>query len=92
MSDSQTSIAHNKPPVENPLTSIANTIAFDVRDWSDDKRLAWIYGIVLGWDSEDDDDNGAMAELQEKFKWFDLEVARLRRLRKKFKELEEVQP
>jgi hypothetical protein len=91
VSDRTGPIAHVKPPVENPLTSIGNAIAFDVRDWGEDKRSAWIYGIACGWDDEDGGDEGAMAEIQAKFRWNDEAVARLRRLRKKFKELEEAQ-
>ena len=30
--------------------SLHNTIAFDVADWGNGKRKAWIYGIVVGWD------------------------------------------
>jgi hypothetical protein len=74
---------------ENPFISISNAISFDVRDWSGDKRLAWIYGIACGWDDEDgDEENKAMAEIQAKFKWDDDTVARLRRLRLLFKAAE----
>lgn len=75
---------------ENPFTSIGDTIAFDVRDWSQDKRMAWIYGIACGWDVErhNEVDTDVMAELQAKFKWSDETVARLRRLRKRFRDAE----
>lgn len=58
------------------LESMASAQAFDVRDWSEDKRSAWIYGILNGWDGP------AMKEVQAQFKWSDETVARLRRYRK----------
>lgn len=70
---------------EKPLTSICNTIAFDVRDWSTDKRLAWIYGIVHGWDD-------AMDEMSAKYDWSAETVSRLRRLHASFQSLEVSQP
>jgi len=57
------------------LTSLAATIAFDVRDWSLSSRDAWIYGIAVGWDDD------ALAELTVKHEWPPGEVARLRRYR-----------
>lgn len=64
----------------NCLGSIECTIAFDVRDWSEDKRLAWIYGIVFGW--EDDE-----KEIQNKFSWSDDDIKRLNKLHKEWKAL-----
>ena len=54
----------------NCLESIQRTIAFDVRDWSEDRRSAWIYGIVFGWDD-------AIEEVKTKFRWTDEDVERL---------------
>lgn len=40
-----------EPPItQNAFESIECAIAFDVRDWSADRRSAWIYAIVFGWD------------------------------------------
>lgn len=56
------------------LDSAKSTMAFSSRDWGGwDKRDAWLYGIILGWDEE------AEAELAERFKWAPDDVARLRR-------------
>ena len=44
---------NGEPITLNALESIECAIAFDVRDWSEDRRSAWIYGIVFGWDYED---------------------------------------
>ncbi len=41
-----------KPDLKTVIQSLQTTIAFDSRDWSIDKRLAWIYGVLMGWDDE----------------------------------------
>ncbi len=53
------------------LESIEMTIAFDVRDWSEDRRSAWIYGIVFGWGDE------SIEELKAKFNWSVEDIERL---------------
>ena len=50
--------------------SIADAMAFSSRDWSIDRRDAWIYGIVLGWD------DASYEVLKKKHKWTDSEVER----------------
>lgn len=37
---------------DNCISSIERAIAFDSRDWLDDRRSAWIYSIVFGFDDE----------------------------------------
>lgn len=66
--------------IENPFESIRNCIVFHCRDWSTDKRDAWLYGIVCGWDNE------ALKELQEQFHWDDSAVNRLERLHLRYLE------
>lgn len=75
-------------PEENPLESLKSTLAFAVDDWGDSRAKAWVYGIVLGWGS-DDDDPDAHAELAAKFGWDDAAVARLRRLHAAFEALDQ---
>ena len=70
---------------ENPLESIANAMAFSVSDWSLEKRDAWIYGIVLGWD------DAAMKEMQQKFGWPDSECQRLNRMHERFVVMQEAE-
>ena len=55
---------NGEPITLNAFESIECTIAFDVRDWADDRRSAWIYAIVFGWDYEDSWD-----DIAEKFGW-----------------------
>lgn len=53
-----------KPITLNAFESIECAIAFDVRDWGTERRSAWIYAIVFGWDCE-----GSWHEFAEKFGW-----------------------
>jgi hypothetical protein len=68
-------------PTENPLESVHDAIVFDVIDWTTTKRMAWIWGVVCGWDEE------SMAELVRKYHWDADTVARLERLHKRWDEL-----
>lgn len=54
----------------NCIESIEMAIAFDVRDWSGDRRSAWIYGIVFGW-------KDSLEEVKNKFRWTDEDIERL---------------
>lgn len=68
---------------ENPLKALGTTLAFSVDDWGASRAMSWVWGIVLGWDDEDDD--GAMVEQARRHGWSDETVARLRRLHDAFK-------
>lgn len=59
---------------ENAKESVKSCVAFHVRDWAADKRDAWLFGVVCGWDDE------AMAEVSARHGWSAAEVGRLRRL------------
>ena len=65
---------------DNCLESIERAISFDVRDWSEDRRSAWIYGIVFGW-------NECTEELKEKFNWTNEDVERMNRYHLQWKQL-----
>lgn len=60
-------------PEMNCLESIECTIAFDVKDWSVDRRNAWIYGIVFGWDED------SLKTLSFRFHWDSKDIDRLKR-------------
>jgi hypothetical protein len=62
---------------ECPRQSMMNTMATDPRDWSMAKRDAWLWGIVFGWGS-------ATKEVATKHGWPPEDVARLRRLHRRF--------
>lgn len=59
---------------ENVKESVENCMTFHARDWSLNKRDAWMYGIVCGWDDE------SMPEVAALHGWSAAEVERLRRL------------
>lgn len=87
-----TRIAENAS-TEGALESLRDAIAFSSADWGEYRDLAWIYGIVLGWDDEDDPDGETMRELAERFGWTAGGIARLRRLHAEFVRLApEVRP
>lgn len=62
------------------LVSAGNVLAFSANDWGKNSREAWLYGILLGWDDEDDPHDTSMASLAAKHGWSEADVARLRRL------------
>jgi hypothetical protein len=71
--------------VTNPFESLHNTIAFDVKDWATNKRDAWIYGIIIGWGSDDPETTeDIFQEFNEKFKWERETWNRLQMLHKEF--------
>lgn len=57
--------------------SLRIVIATHVRDWSADKRDAWIYGIVVGW-------KDAIHEVAKKHGWSPLDIHRLSHLHRDF--------
>ena len=64
---------------ENPLESISDTLTLYCRDLSLDQRDAWIYGIVVGWDT------AGMNEVIKRHNWDHETVSRLNRLHLKYK-------
>lgn len=68
----------------DPFGSLRNAIAFSSADWGAARDLAWVYGIVLGWDDNDEAEYGAMEVLAARFGWSDETVARLRNLHAEF--------
>ena len=63
------------PLTTNAFESIECAIAFDVRDWAADRRSAWIYAVVFGWDYED-----AWNEVAKKFGWDDEDQQRAKKM------------
>lgn len=71
----------DKKVTENPLESLASSMAFAPHDFSAHHRLAWIYGIVFGWGE-------LTPELAKQHGWTTPDVARLERLHARFKQLQ----
>lgn len=78
-------VPERESQVENCLESIECAIAFDVRCWSEDRRSAWIYGIVFGW--EDDEYS---EEIKRRFRWDDVDISRLKMLHKQWEALKRI--
>lgn len=64
--------------IEDPFDSLEATMVHWPGDWSKDERLAWAYGIGVGWDAD------ALVELAKSHGWPPPTVDRLKRLREKF--------
>jgi hypothetical protein len=63
------------------LNSIYDCMVFDARDWAAGRRDAWLWGVLVGWDpDEDGDTDDAMSEIAAKYGWSEADVARVRRL------------
>lgn len=69
--------------IENPFRSIENCLAFHVRDWASEKRDAWLWAVVWGWEGD------AMKEVAEKHNWDAETVDRLKRLHRRWKAIRE---
>ena len=67
----------------SPFESLYDCIVFDSRDWSIDRKDAWIYGIVVGWNEK------SLNELSEKHGWDEKTCTRLKILRAGFKQFRE---
>lgn len=52
----------------NPLQKLQEVFAFTSRDCSDDKMIAFLYGVISGWDDD------SYAELKAQHNWSDRDV------------------
>lgn len=75
------------PKAEDPFDSLRSALAFSPRDWSDSKDLAWVWGIIMGWDGDPADETDAMSEVAESFGWTKEQVECLRNLHAKFQQV-----
>lgn len=73
--------------ITNPLQYIECVIAFDSRDWAEDRRLAAIYAIVCGWGDGDADVFDCWSDVKERFGWSDEGVERLKKFHEEWKRL-----
>lgn len=62
-----------------PGESLRNTMAFDSRDWSVDRRDAWMYAIICGWDTDE-----AWSQVAKMHGWPPEAVDRAKELHAKF--------
>jgi len=68
------------PEPNNIHDSLLNCVAFCSRDWSQNKRDAWIYGIVCGWED-------AIEDVAQDHNWTPEAVKRLEMLHEQFEGL-----
>jgi hypothetical protein len=54
------------------LESIYNAIVFSPHDWASHHRLAWIYGIICGWNDE------CFEEFKNEYNWDDETINKLK--------------
>ncbi len=66
--------------LKEAIDSIGTSMIMSPRDWGLDHRDAWVYGIVLGWNSD------SLAELRVIHRWDDKTVERLTKLRSAIEE------
>lgn len=85
-------VANNLPytmPTTDPKQALEDTLAFAVNDWGESRATAWIYGIILGWfDDEDEEERAATREeFRQKFGWTGEQIARLEALHEAWRAL-----
>lgn len=72
--------------VQPAIVSLRDVLAFSGRDWGNGRDLAWLWGIIHGWD-DDSPEYSAMDEQARTHGWDDSEVARLRHLHGLFRQI-----
>lgn len=80
MSTDTTPAALDLPALYSALESARNVLAFSSRDWGQLAGDAWLYGILLGWGADPDDEGGtdAMDEVAAQHGWSTDDVERLK--------------
>lgn len=74
----------NREHIYEVIDSLHTTITTDSKDWSLNKRDAWIYGIIVGWDD-------ALPEVAEKFGWGNEDINRLKKYHSQFQKIKDTQ-
>ncbi|MYV30337.1 hypothetical protein GQ649_24265 [Rhodococcus sp. DSM 6344] len=68
----------------DPFKALHDVIAFSSMDFGSASDVAWMYGIVVGWDNDDSDEvedqHASMRELAQRFNWPHRKVQLLRNL------------
>lgn len=52
----------------NSLSGLASVLAFSSKDWTSDRELTWVYGIIVGWDSDSHE------EIKKRFRFTDFQI------------------
>ncbi|MDX3455075.1 hypothetical protein PV396_24560 [Streptomyces sp. ME02-8801-2C] len=82
--------------VRDALGSLRRTMAHDPRDWGQDKRDAWLWGIVCGWECEEQHDHDVVCDRDNplrraaaRHRWPNEDVDRLKTYRRAVAALDE---
>lgn len=62
----------NRPLPDNFVDSLKACLLYSSRDWDMNKRDAWLYGVIVGWE------DSKLGELAKKFGWREEDVTRLK--------------
>lgn len=77
--------------VAEAYDSLDSILALAPRDWSLNKRDAWLWAVICGWPDDDEEsgcDNGsAMEEVAAKWGWSKETITRLQKLHAAFRKL-----
>lgn len=92
---SEVSRVQEPEPIAGVLDTLASILAGDPRDWSLDRRDAWLYGVLCGWDCEDhpttqaceETCTNALASVAARHGWNAVEVDVLRAMRATVREV-----
>lgn len=57
----------NKKENSNPFKSLHDTIVYDSKDYSLNRRDMWIYGIVVGWFDDEETKEGVRKDLKRRY-------------------------
>ncbi len=78
-----------KEPLRDALGAITRAMATNVRDWGADRLDAFLWGVLLGWDCEEQHDHaadfcevGAMDVIAARHGWDARQVERVRSFRR----------
>jgi hypothetical protein len=84
--------------VHDAVDSVRRAMVYDPRDWSQYKRDAWTYGVIVGWTCEDQHDHDdicgaddALNQVVRQHGWLPEDVARLKTYRAAIAALDEQQ-
>jgi hypothetical protein len=82
--------------VREALASLHRTMAHDPRDWALDERDAWLWGIVCGWECEEQHDHdvicgrdNALRQVAARHRWPNEAIDRLKTYRRAVAALDE---
>ena len=70
----------------SPVEQLQRALAYSSRDWGASVDLAWIYGIISGWDDD------SLSELASKYDWTQDDLILLKITHKRLLAMIEVPP